>query len=236
MLAGAIALIVVSGFIANQVTTNSDQAAVRAAFDKIQRAVEERDVATLELLVHPNFEMQHGLGQSEDRSTWLRLVSANRLARQTSQRREYDPSVIVVGETALIRSLVRLRDTKASHDTWLRGTATFTRLGNRWVQINQQSSLLYDGPASDGATLTEYRGTFEIPGRDGYTLEPRDGYLLLRWPSGSTLPLIPKGADRFEAGVGSTVTFRRDGNGKLIGARRLGPDGRAWWTAKRRTP
>lgn len=227
------ALLAIALLVSSPARAQNDAAAVRAAFDAIQRAVEARDVGALERLVHPEFEMQHGLGQSDTRTAWLRLVGTGRLARQTAERREYDPEIRVVGDTALIRSLVRLRHPSEGRDGWLRATAVFVRQGGRWMQLNQQSTPLYDGPVAELGGAAALAGAYDIPGREGFSLEPRDGYLALRWANGAVLPLVPSGPDRFAAGVGSTVAFGRGTDG-AVRATRTGTDGKMWWTATRR--
>lgn len=211
---------------------SSDAEAVRAAFESIQKAVESRDTARLAELIHPRFAMLHALGQTDSREAWFALVKSGRLPRQNAERRELQSEVVVAGDTALIRSLVQMSYRSEGRTSWMRSAAVFIREGGRWVQINQQSSYLYDGPASAPVTLHEFARAFAIPGREGFTIVPRDGYVELVWRNGAILPLLPIGADRFVAGPTSSIWFVRDSSGRITGAERVGDDGRVWWTAK----
>lgn len=205
---------------------------VEAAFQQVQRAVEARDLSTLERLVHPDFEMLHALGQIEPRASWFALVGSGRLPRQTADRREYEVSIQLFGDTAVRGSIVRFRDSRLRRDMWLRGTATFVRDGSAWRQIRQQSTLLHDGPTAEAASLADFAGDYSIPGRDGFRIEVAEDLLHLRWSTGARLPLVPLGADRFGAGPTSTIAFTRDPSGRASAATRSGPEG-IWWTASR---
>lgn len=211
---------------------SSDAETVRAAFESIQKAVESRDTARLAELIHPRFAMLHALGQIDSREAWFALVRSGRLPRQDAERRELQSEVVVAGDTALIRSLVQMTSRVEGRISWMRSAAVFTREGGRWVQINQQSSYLYDGPVPAPVALHAFRGAFVIAGREGFTIAPRDGYVELVWRNGAILPLLPLGADRFVAGPASSIRFVRDPSGKITGAERVGDDGRTWWTAK----
>ncbi len=205
---------------------------VEAAFQAIQRAVEARDVARLEQLVHPDFEMLHALGQIERRTTWLALVGSGRLPRQTAEIREYEAEIRLFGATAVRGSIVRFRDRRLGRDMWLRGTATFVREGALWRQIRQQSTMLHDGPLADAENLSDFIGDYAIPGRDGFRIEAAGELLAVRWATGARLPLVPIGTDRFGAGPTSTIEFARASSGAVTSATRSGPEGR-WWTATR---
>ena len=209
-------------------------AEVEAAFQAVQSAVERRDADTLRRIVHPAFEMLHALGQIETREDWLKLVESGRLPRQTTERREHEIAVQVVGDTAVRGSILRMRDRANGRDMWLRGTATFVRIDGAWVQLRQQSTLLHDGALADAPPADDYIGRYGIPGRDGFAVVAGEGYLSLRWAGGATLPLLPMGGDRFAAGPTSTLAFVRDADGRVSGATRTGPEG-MWWTATRAT-
>ena len=210
----------------------SDEAqAIETLVQTIQRAVETRDVATLERLTHPQFEMLHGFGQIERRDTWLALVRGGKLPRQTANIREYGVKTRVIGPVALRSAIVRFRDAKLKRDTWHRSTGTFLRYGDHWVQLRQQSGLLSDAPSADAGPLGDYLGDYAIPGRDGFTLIEQDGLLTLRWTTGAELPLLPQGSDRFGAGAISYVSFKRSG-GRVVSMTRFGSEG-PWWTATR---
>ena len=207
---------------------------VRAAFDAIQQAVEARDTARLGELVHPRFAMLHALGQVDSREAWFALVQGGRLPRQTAERRELEPEVVVVGDTALIRSLVQMTYPSEQRTSWMRSTAVFVRDEGRWLQLSQQSSYLYDGPIAVPRALADFSGSFAIPGRDGFSIHPREGYLRLVWANGAILPLVPAGPDKFAAGPTSTVLFLRDDAGQITSVERRGDDGALWWTARQR--
>jgi ketosteroid isomerase-like protein len=216
-----------------QEPAEADEVAVRTAFNALQAAVEAKDTARLALLVHPRFTMQHALGQVDTRSVWLKLVAGGRLARQVAERREYDPEVVIAGDTALIRSLVRLRYPDEGRVAWLRSTAVFVREGGRWLQLNQQSSHLHDGPVQELDRLADFAGAYAIPNREGFSIRAKEDYLELTWASGAVLPLFPDGGDRFGSGPTSTVSFTRTSAGAVEGAERRGSDGAVWWTARR---
>lgn len=205
---------------------------VEAAFQAVQRAVEARDAAALEALVHPEYEMLHALGQIERRDSWIGLVRTGRLPRQTAEIREFGVTVRRVGSTAVRGSVVRFRDARLGRDMWLRGTATFVREGELWRLLRQQSTLLSDAPTADAARLEDYAGAYEIKGRDGFRIVAADGLLYLRWAGGAELPLIPQGGDRFGSGPTSHIVFQRNAAGAVASAERSGPEGR-WWTAAR---
>lgn len=211
-----------------------EAAAIEATVAAIQRAVEARDVATLERLVHPAFEMLHGFGQIERRDTWLALIRSGRLPRQTSAISEYGVRTHIVGQVAVRGSIVRFRDPNAKRDTWLRGTGTFVRQGDQWVQLRQQSTLLSDYASADAGPFADYLGEYSIPGRDGFAIVEEDGLLALRWKTGAVVPLLPQGTDRFGSGAISWVSFGRS-NGRVATMTRFGSEG-AWWTATRTAP
>lgn len=231
------ALIVIAGFLAlGAASPDQERVRLKEAFDTVQRAVEARDLESLKRLVHARFVMQHGLGQSEDRETWLRIVADGNLPRQTAERAILDEEIFVAGDTGLIRSLVRLRDRRASRDMWLRGTAVFVREGDGWLQLNQQSTLLADAPLNDLIDAASFEGQYTIPGRPAFAVEARVSHLGLRWASGAVLPLVPLGTDRFAAGPGSYIQFVRHQSGQITGAQRLGTDQTIWWNAEKVTP
>jgi hypothetical protein len=225
-IAGALCLVAAT-------TAAADPREVETAFQSVQQAVEARDVAALESLVHPEFEMLHALGQIEGRAGWLALVRSGRLPRQTAERHEYDVTVRLAGPIGLRGSIVRFRDTRLGRDMWMRGTATFVREDGRWRQIRQQSTLLSDAPMADLARADDYVGAYDIPGRDGFRVAFEDGLLHVQLASGAVLPLVPLGADRFGAGPTSHMTFIRDAAGQVVTVTRAGPEG-PWWTAQRR--
>jgi ketosteroid isomerase-like protein len=218
--------------VAQPAPAETGSAEVNAAFQSVQQAVEARDLKALDRLVHPGFEMLHGLGQVDTRATWFELVASGRLPRQQAGRREYDVTVQIVGDTAVRGSIVRFRDERQRRDLWLRGTATFARQNGRWLLVRQQSTALHDAPLTDARRLAEYGGAYAIPGRDGFSITANADYLLLRWANGAVLPLVPIGPDRFGAGPTSTMTFERSADGRVAGVTRAGPEGR-WWTATR---
>jgi hypothetical protein len=205
---------------------------VEAAFQAVQQAVERRDAPALEKLVHPQFEMLHGLGQIEQRDGWLALVQSGRLPRQTAERREYHVTIRLVGPVALRGSIVRFRDSRLNRDMWLRGTATFVHENGGWRQVRQQSTLLGDAPSAELARAEDYVGAYDIRGRDGFRIVAAESLLLLHWKTGAVLPLTPQGADRFGAGPTSHMSFARDATGAITAVTRSGPEG-AWWTASR---
>lgn len=207
---------------------------VRDAFTQINRAISASDLAALSELVHPHFAMLHARGQIESRAAWFKLIEAGRIARQTAERREFEPEIIVQNDTALLRSLVRMRQPDEDQWIWLRSTSVFVREGGRWRQINQQSSFLHEGPDATPADLDVFVGSYAIPNREVFAVERRDGYLEVVWASGARLPLVPTGGDSFLAGLGSTVRFTRNAAGGVIGAERTGQDGRRWWLAEAR--
>ena len=215
------------------VTTASQAAEVRAAFEAIDRAVAARDTAVLGELVHPRFAMLHALGQIDTREAWFALVEAGRLPRQTAERRELQPEIVVAGDTALVRALVQMTDPAQRRTSWMRSTAVFVREDGRWRQINLQSSYLYEGPVVAAMDLQAFAGTYAIPGRDRFLITPRDGYLELRWSNGAVLPLVPLGPDRFSAGVTSSVSFVRDSSRQIASVQRRGNDGDLWWIARK---
>lgn len=231
--AAALALMLLSPPISAQDQPGADEAAVGAAFDAIQAAVVAKDSGRLAQLVHPRFTMQHALGQVDTRQVWFALVADGRLPRQAAELREYDREIVVAGDTALIRGLVRMRYPKEGRASWMRATAVFVRENGRWLQINQQSSYLYDGPVAPPGSMSDYAGSFVIPGREGFSIRPRGDYLELAWLSGAALPLLPTGSDRFAAGPSSTVAFSRGPSGAVEGVERRGGDGALWWTARR---
>ncbi|KAB8317085.1 nuclear transport factor 2 family protein [Tolypothrix campylonemoides VB511288] len=230
--AAIVALLVAGIAAAATGVTSRVGADVEAAFQAVQAAVERRDGATLRAIVHPDFEMLHALGQIDSRDAWLALVDTGRLPRQTTERHEAEIAIRVVGDTAVRGSVLRMRDRARGRDMWLRGTATFVRVEGRWLLLRQQSTLLHDGPLADPPDAAAYAGRYDIPQRDGFAIEPADGYLRLRWSNGATLPLITMGDDRFAAGPDSTLAFARDADGRVVSATRSGPEG-AWWTATR---
>lgn len=213
---------------------SADERAVRAAFETVQQAIDARDIATLEQWIHPDFVMQHALGQSDTRDTWFAQIGAGTLARQSALRTEFGPTLTVAGDTALIRSLVRLYYPAEKRAGWLRSTTVFVRQDGRWLQINQQSGQVHEGPAEAPGNLEDFAGTYAIPRRDGFEIRPHDEYLDLVWANGAVLPLIPKGGDRFAAGLTSEIVFERGETGTVVSAIRTGNDGVRWWTAQRR--
>lgn len=209
------------------------EAEVEAAFQAIQTAAKNKDLSALQRLVDEGFVMFHGYGPSEPRDTWLKLIAAGRLARQTAEVKESNTRIRLFGDTAVRSGIVRFRRADLNQDTWLQGTAAFIRRGGAWRAISQQSTLLHEGPIVQVSGLQEYAGTYAIPNRDGFTVKDAQDYLALKWTTGAEMPLIPLGGDRFVSAYGSTMTFERDAAGKVDGVVRHGSGGRELFRAKR---
>lgn len=233
MLLKALAPILLASATPASLEATRGTAEIEATFQAIQSATRARDVATLEKLVDEEYVMIHGYGPSEPRSAWLSMVQQGTLARQRSEGLERDVRVRLFGETAVRSWIVRLRRAEQKQDTWIHGTATFSRRDNRWRMVQGQSTLLHEGPTVDVADIAAFVGTYAVPNRPTFKLRDGGGYLALKWANGAEMPLIPLGGDRFVSAYGSTMHFHRDESGDVLGATRIGIQNRELFRATR---
>lgn len=226
------ALLAVSTTIAAPSATE-EAPSVEVAFQAIQSATRSKNLEVLKTLVDEQYLMIHGYGPSEPRSAWLTFVQQGTLARQNADGREWNVRIREFGDTAVRSWIVRLRREKQDQDTWMQGTATFVRRDGRWRMVQQQSTLLHEGPIVNVADFSSYVGAYSIPDRRSFEITDQGGYLALRWLTGAEMALIPLGSDRFVSAYGSTMVFQRGPAGKIVGVMRFGGGNRELFRATR---
>jgi ketosteroid isomerase-like protein len=164
-----------------------------AAFEeRLARALDQRDRATLETLIADPFTWVHASdGRVDTREVWLaNAAKGMALTGQRTVRTEHGASIEFYGEpaphTAVRISRVSLVDAPNHRESWLRQTHLLVRgADGAWRLALGQGVLMYEGPPIDLALHQRYVGT--------YVISP-DRKLVLSWEEGALFATLPSGA------------------------------------------
>jgi uncharacterized protein DUF4440 len=218
--------------------------AIDRVTDQFERALAQRDRATLETLLATPFTWVHASdGRTETRAVWLAAAAqGTALTGQRTTRTEHGPLLTAYGRpepTVVVRiARVQLVDSARARESWLRQTLVLVRGEDQsWRIASGQGTLMYEGPRLDRSLEARYVGTYALP----------DGRLLvLRWEDGGLFATLPNGATaQIFLGSPTEEVVRTTGAGRLRFT--LGADGRPIaaalvrgetevWRATRRDP
>jgi len=151
------------------------------------------NVAMLEPLLAEPFTWVHAsYGRVDSRAVWLATAARGMaLSRQRNAQTEHGATLVAYGgalpHTVVRVARIRLVDSVAKRESWLRQTRVFVRgADGNWRLALGQGVVMYEGPPLDAALHARYAGNYVIgPSR----------VLELRWDEGSLLATFPNGAE-----------------------------------------
>jgi len=204
-------------------------------------ALAARDRAALDAVLAPGFTWVHSSdGRVDTRDAFLaNSTQGMALSGQRNTRSEFGVTLTMHGSNTAIRmARVRLLDSKASRESWMRQTHVLVRDDHDvWRIAHGQGTVMYEGPPLDMSTYARYAGTYLIDDKRKIVLSFEDEALFATFPNGAKSQVFlrtPTDEVTRVMGVGQLhFTLGKDGVPAAVSLMR---DGKEVWRAARVKP
>lgn len=135
-----------------QASTEEDRRAVAALDTEFQAAVKHHDAATIDRIQHPAMVLILGDGRIVTKADHLQAARENKIRYEIQDEEAGTQTVRVLGDTAIVTALLRLKGTNEGvpFDRRVWFSDTYVRTPDGWKYFFGQASLALPDEAAPG--------------------------------------------------------------------------------------
>lgn len=135
-----------------QASTEEDRRAVAALDTEFQAAVKHHDAATIDRIQHPAMVLILGDGRIVTKADHLQAARENKIRYEIQDEEAGTQTVRVLGDTAIVTALLRLKGTNEGvpFDRRVWFSDTYVRTPDGWKYFFGQASLALPDKAAPG--------------------------------------------------------------------------------------